>query len=75
MSDINPYIDLDGYLFSNCMTLADYFISVTPFSETVCYRNRKGQEFYLSIRDDALEEKIRLRLIELGVEIVSANRG
>jgi hypothetical protein len=70
MSDINPFDDLDGYLFRNGATLANYFISVTPFSETVCYRGAQGKEFYLSINNDELEEKIRLRLLELGVDIV-----
>jgi hypothetical protein len=73
MVNINPFDDIDGYLFRNGMTLAEYFISVTPFSQTVCFKDQDGKEFYLSISDDMLEEKIRLRLIELGVEMVSVN--
>ncbi|MET1257213.1 hypothetical protein [Aliikangiella maris] len=62
--------DLDDYLFGNGLTIENYFVRVTPFSETICYRNGEGKEFYLTVNNDEFEEKLRSRLIELGSEIV-----
>ena len=64
-------VDIDDYLFGGGMTLYNYFVRVTPFSETVCYVNGLGQEFYLSISSDELEEKISRRLTELGVRRIN----
>ena len=62
--------NLDDYLFGNGLTLESYFLRVTPFSETICYRNGEGKEFYLTVNNDEFEEKLRARLVDLGVEKV-----
>ena len=62
--------DLDEYLFGNGLTLERYFVRVTPFSETICYRNDEGKEFYLTVNDDQFEERLRARLVDLGVQVI-----
>ena len=62
--------DLDDYLFGSGLTLENYFVCVTPFSETICYRNNEGKEFYLTVNDDEFEEKLRGRLVDLGAEVI-----
>lgn len=61
---------MDGVLFGNGLTLADYFVRKSPVSEAVCYLDRNGQQFYLSIGNDELFKAALARLITLGVRIV-----
>jgi len=63
--------DIDEFLFGNGGRLEDYFIRLTPVSETLSYTNEAGREFYLPISDDALADAAIRRLKDLGVRIVS----
>lgn len=63
--------DIDNFLFGNGVTILDYFLRVTPISESLCFTNREGREFYLPISDDELAEAAIQRLKDLGVRIVT----
>jgi len=61
---------VDGLLFGAGLSLNDYFVRRTPISETVCYADKGGQQFYLSIGNDDLMRRALERLHALGVRVV-----
>ncbi|WP_208449718.1 hypothetical protein [Burkholderia ambifaria] len=61
----------DEFLFSQGLTIENYFIEITPVSEMICYRNSEGREFDLPINDPELYDAAVSRLRALGVRIVT----
>jgi hypothetical protein len=68
----NEFTDefVDNVLFGSGLSLEDYFVRRTPVSETVCYSDKEGQRFYLSIGNDDLMRRALERLQVLGVRAV-----
>lgn len=62
--------EIDYFLFGSGMTLNDYFLEKTPFSESLCFTDSDGKEFYHLIDHDQLAKAVISRLKELGVRIV-----
>ena len=62
--------DVDTFLFGHGLTVVDYFVERTPFSEVVCFRSADGRVFDLAISNEELKKKSVRRLIELGVEVM-----
>jgi len=61
---------VNDLLFGAGLSLSDYFVRRTPVSETVCYADKEGQQFYLSIGNDHLMRRALERLHALGVRVV-----
>jgi len=68
----NEFTDefVHSLLFGKGLDLADYFVRRTPVSETVCYADKEGQHFHLSIGNDDLMRRALERLHALGVRVV-----
>jgi hypothetical protein len=66
---------VDERLFGSGLTVADYFLSRTPFSEVILYTEKNGGEFYLSVSNDELAQLLKMRLIELGVRVEEKDIG
>jgi hypothetical protein len=64
---------VDERLFGSGLTLDDYFLSRTPFSEVILYTEKNGGECYLSVSNDELAQLMKKRLIELGVRVDEKN--
>jgi hypothetical protein len=62
---------VDDQLFRGGLSLASYFIRKSPYSETICYTNSSGKQFYLSIGNDDLMRAILSRLHRLGAVVVN----
>jgi hypothetical protein len=67
-SDMFP--TADEFLFNGGLKLEDYFLERTPVSEMVCFENKNGRVFDLSISNPQLKSNVIARLVELGVRIV-----
>jgi hypothetical protein len=65
---------VDDYLFGKGLTLANYFIRETPYSETLCYTDSSGKDFYMPISNDELNSMALKRLRELGVKIEAVSK-
>lgn len=61
---------VDDFLFKKGLQLKDYFIQVTPVSESICFLDNGEKEFFLVISNNELERLVRRRLLDLGVRVV-----
>ena len=61
---------VDDFLFRRGLQLKDYFIQVTPVSESIGILDSGEKEFFLAISNNELERLARGRLLALGVRVV-----
>ena len=70
MNDNSLPADMNKYLFSDGMTLDDFWICQTPYGETIHFKDRiTGKEMTLMLEDEKLHISIINHLKELGVYI------
>lgn len=65
--------EVEKFIYGRGLSLDNYYIEQTPFSEMLCYKNRDGREFDLPISDQMLANAVISKLKQLGVKIVKLN--
>ncbi|WP_028104492.1 hypothetical protein [Pseudoduganella violaceinigra] len=70
MNEAKLKLQATEFLFGRGQALDHYYIEVSRFSESLCYKNDKGREFDLAIDDEDLAQAVMLRLREMDVRIV-----
>jgi hypothetical protein len=66
-----PKPSADELLFASGMTIRDYYIAQTPFSQVICYTGPGEREYVLHIGDDELASEALARLKELDARVVT----